>query len=158
VDTNNTALKTTNVVLSVDTAKELASIGGVRLGMTMEEVVATRSKPIPALRWCQGGGPRLNYTGAKVIFDGTNNCVRMLLVGGIESARGEQGLTVQSKMEDWIRVLGRPARRSEVRAGYMASGKKITIMPQAEVAGGIDSSGQVVGRGRIRSPALNRMR
>ena len=123
VDTNNTALKTTYVLLSVDTAKGLASFGGVRLGMTMEEVVATWGKPIRALRWCQGGGPHFNYTGAKVIFDGTNNCVRMLyLFGeGIESTRGEKGLTVQSNMEDWIRVLGPPARRSQVRAGYMAS-------------------------------------
>jgi hypothetical protein len=123
VDTNNTALKTTNVVLSVGTAKGLARIGGVRLGMTMEEVVATWGKPIRALRWCQGGGPHLNYTGAKVIFDGTNNCVRMLYLfgDGIESTHGEQGLTVQSNIEHWIRVLGRPARRGEVRAGYMAS-------------------------------------
>ena len=123
VDTNNTALKTTNMVLSVDTAKGVASSGGVRLGMTMEEVVATWGKPIRALRWCQGGGPHLNYAGAKIIFDGTNNCVRMLYLfgDGIKSTRGEQGLAVQSNMEDWIRVVGRPARRSEVGAGYMAS-------------------------------------
>ena len=57
VDTNNTALKTTNVVLSADRGKGVASIGGVRLGMTMEDVVATWGKPIRALRWCQGGGP-----------------------------------------------------------------------------------------------------
>ena len=123
VDTNNTALKTTNLLFSLDPAKGLASIGGVRLGMTMEEVVATWGKPIRALRWCQGGGPHFNYTGAKVIFDGTNNCVRMLyLFGeGIKSARGDKGLTVQSNMEDWIRVLGPPARRSQVSAGYTAS-------------------------------------
>ena len=35
-------------------------------------------------------------------------------------------------------------------------GGKITIMPQAELAGGIDSSGQVVRRGVIRSPDSGR--
>ena len=122
VDTNNTALKTTNAACSFDGLKMRADIGSVRLGMTMEEVVSAWSKPILIWKWCQGGGPRFNYTGAKVIWEGTNNCARMIQVfeEGLNGIQFDGGLTDQSSIDDWIRVLGKPARRNKDGVHWIA--------------------------------------
>ena len=57
VDTNNTGLKTTNVLCSFDRLKTEGGFGRLRLGMSMEDVVSAWGKPILAWKWCGGGGP-----------------------------------------------------------------------------------------------------
>lgn len=130
VETNNTALKTTNVECSFERLKTQAEVGRVRLGMTMEEVVSAWGKPILIWKWCGGGGPRFNYSGAKVIWAGTNNCARMIFVfgDGLGGIRFDRGLTAQSNIDEWIRVAGQPTRRSKDGIDWIAYD-----LPQATV-------------------------
>ena len=130
VDTNNTALKTTNVWCSFDGLKTRTDFGSVRLGMTMEEVVSAWGKPIQVWKWCQGGGPRFNYMGAKVIWEGTNNCARMIYVfeDGLKGIQFENGLTAQSSIGEWLQISGPPARRSKEEIDWLTYD-----FPQAKV-------------------------
>src|SRR5436305_132993 len=53
VDTNNAGFKVTNVLLHVEALKPDGEPSGIRLGMTMDQVVAKWGKPLEIEpRWC----------------------------------------------------------------------------------------------------------
>jgi len=89
----------------------------------MEEVVSAWGKSMRAWKWCQGDGPRFNYTGTTVIFDGTNNCVEMIPASddGLRVLQHNKKPAAEWNVADWVQVLGQPARRSETKDGWRFS-------------------------------------
>lgn len=149
VDTNNTALKLTNSVMNLEDAKANGQIGAIRLGMTMEQVVARWGKPYFLWSRCYGG-PRFCYGGyASVIFDpGSNSVIRILWVQHEppDSLRFGVGLSESSRAEDFARVLGVPSARHESppTSNYTGSCRLIYNTPAATlrigfIAGSLNS-------------------
>src|SRR5579859_3443024 len=73
-DTNNVAVKLTNSPVNLRDACLKGEIGGVRLGMTMEEVCAILGKPRCLYGLCFGG-PNFSYEDVNVVFDPSSNSV-----------------------------------------------------------------------------------
>ncbi len=63
VDTNNTSPKLKDIVSPLDRLRAAGEVGGVRLGMTMDEVVQRWGKPRNLYANC-GPGARFNYVDA----------------------------------------------------------------------------------------------
>jgi hypothetical protein len=108
-DTNNVAAKLTNCIVNLSNACSAGEIGGVRLGMTMEEVTALWGKP----RYFHGrcfGGPNFSYEDVNVVFDPSRNSVMLITVKG---ARLDGGLSTESSAEQFESVLGNPVTRKE---------------------------------------------
>jgi hypothetical protein len=111
LDTNNVAFKVTNLVMALTQARGRGELAGIRIGMTMQEVVAAWGKPPQYIwSWCYGG-PRLCYTDASAIFDPlTNQVIKVRLeVSPHLSEIPSPAITV----EDAIRALGLPSERTE---------------------------------------------
>ena len=118
VDTNNTTTKLTNAVLDFATMSQRGEIAGVRLRMSMEEVVGALGKPPVFWSANRGGGPCFDYGGLAVVFEPSSNSVRRIFVPRrlLESVRFESGLSLRSSMDDWIHVVGEPTTRGEWHA------------------------------------------
>jgi len=114
VDTNNRVLKVTNPAVSLSAMKMKGELGGVRLGMTMEEVVTCWGRPPILWSRCMGG-PRFAYADVDVFFEASSNSVRRILLNrdGLRSVQFEQGLSAHSTTNDWLRVMGEPTKRSQ---------------------------------------------
>src|SRR5437660_4069986 len=79
IDTNNNTLQLTNFVMNLADTKANGQLGRIRLGMTMEEVVARWGKPGCFWSRCYGG-PRFCYAGGlSVIFEPGSNSVLSVL-------------------------------------------------------------------------------
>lgn len=107
VDTNNTALKVTNAVLSLRAALSNGELARIRLGMTMEEVVAAWGKPAFIYRFCMTG-PRFNYKGVQVYFEAGSNAVERISLSTdhLPSLQFDEGLSPASSRAEWVRVFG----------------------------------------------------
>jgi hypothetical protein len=114
VDTNNAAPKLANLVVDLADTKENGRLGGVQLGMTMEQVVARWGKPKGIWSKCYGG-PLFCYTDVNVVFESSSNSVLKVFFLG-KSASSPiflGGLLASSSASDFARVLGAPSSREE---------------------------------------------
>jgi hypothetical protein len=117
IDTNNHACKLTNFVVNLADSKATGQLGDVRLGMTMEQVVACWGKPHGFYTRCYGG-PRFCYAGGlSVIFAPTSNAVFRILWIRHEPPdfpRFASELAAESSgVEEYLRVLGSPSSRTD---------------------------------------------
>jgi hypothetical protein len=114
IDTNNNTCKPTNFVVNLADSKATGQLGDVRLGMTMEQVVACWGKPHGIYTRCYGG-PRFCYAGGlSVIFEPASNSVLRVLWIRHEPdfPRLAAGLAATSAgAEGFIHVLGTPSTR-----------------------------------------------
>jgi len=107
VDTNNTGFKLTNALLHLDALKADGEPSGIRLGMSMEEVVAQWGKPIGIDPQCLGY-PHFIYREAHVYFDKASNSVKAIHGDVPDLART---LGTWPTTEDCIRQIGTPSQR-----------------------------------------------
>ena len=119
-DTNNTAPKLTKSKLSELTLRPQVAVAGVRLGMTMDQVVSAWGKP-RAVSLYHNGAPRLSYRDstypgqpyatADVLFHpGTNSVMAIWVVFWREQAKP----FLAPKVDECLRVLGEPAARNYI--------------------------------------------
>jgi hypothetical protein len=112
IDTNNTAPKLANSVISLEKLRAEGKVGEVHLGMSMDEVVACWGKP--KVFYCRcGGGPRFIFNDVTLVFQ-SNALMRIYLP---DKAVFDCGPWDQSTLNDWIRVLGLPSGRTDHRYG-----------------------------------------
>jgi hypothetical protein len=115
VDTNNMGFKSTNVLLHLKSLKPNGEPSGIRLGMSMEQVVAKWGKPFEIMpRWCLGG-PCFFYADAHVWFGAGRNSVQ-----AIDATIPEElarTLPAWPTVEDCIRKLGKPSQRKDYADG-----------------------------------------
>jgi hypothetical protein len=107
VDTNNTMPTFTISPISLKKALASGEVAGVRLGMSMDEVVALWGKPRDVW-WHCGGAPCLGFNEMALDFE-ANRVVDIHIFTG-EKYHFEEGVSEESRAEDWIRVLGEPTR------------------------------------------------
>jgi hypothetical protein len=107
VNPDNTAYKFTNAVLTLRPALRLGEVAGIRLGMTMEEIVAALGKPSFIYPLC-GPGPRFSYKDVQVYFEAKSNAVARitLRIDHLPTLKFDEGLSVDSSRADWVRVFG----------------------------------------------------
>jgi hypothetical protein len=118
VDETNTAPKLTKSKLSEVTLRPQVAVAGVRLGMTMEQVVSAWGKPRMAGLY-NHGAPILSYVDSleygeayaetDVLFSPGSNSVMAIWVN-FSSYSDRPGLS--PKVEDCLRLLGEPAARN----------------------------------------------
>jgi len=107
-DTSNTNPKLTNSTVSLKKVTASGEIAGVKLGMTMDEVVSVWGKPLQ-VRWLYGdGAPCFLFGGVDLAFKG--NQVEKVHIFD-RTFLSQEGLGYRSKVEDWTRVLGEPTQR-----------------------------------------------
>ncbi len=122
VDTSNTAPKLESIEISLDKLRSAGEVGDIRLGMTMDQVVLHWGKPKSLYANC-GPGPRFIY--ADVTLNFTSNALDRIYLP--ESARFTSGLRADSKLGDWVRVLGEPTMRNNRSGISLAYETKATI-------------------------------
>jgi hypothetical protein len=113
VDTNNTGFKLTNAVLHLEALTANGEPSGIRLGMSMEEVVARWGKPIGIDPQCLGY-PHFIYTEAHVYFEAASNSVKAIHGDVPDLART---LGTWPTTEDCIREIGAPSQRQYYAGG-----------------------------------------
>ena len=111
LDTNNTAFRITNILTGLTESRKSGEVASLRLGMTMDEVVAAWGKPPQFIwTWCFGG-PRLCYADASAIFDpATNRLIRVRLE---VVPHHEDAPSPSITIDDAIQLLGPPTARTE---------------------------------------------
>ena len=107
VDTNNTTPKLAAV--NLNDLKTNSELSGIRLGMTMQEVVTRWGKPRDFWSNCFGG-PRFVYADMSVIFEPGKDSVMSLYCYDPRLPALEGGLSSSSTVGDFIGVLGKPTR------------------------------------------------
>jgi len=124
INATNTGLKITNAVVDLKDVMASGEVSGVRLGMTMDELVARWGKPpemhiIGSQGWLSGPFPavRFSYSKLEVQFEPRTNAVKML---GFDARplRLASGLSTRSKTNDFVAVLGRPERIQNVKGTF----------------------------------------
>ena len=112
-DTNNTGRKITNAVIDLKGVMASGGVSGVRLGMSMDELVARWGKPpglyiINSDGWFSGvfRAARLRYADVEVQFEPATNAIKMLFFDP-RPLRFASDLTPRSTTNDAITVLGR---------------------------------------------------
>ena len=114
VDTNNTGFKLTNVVVNLASLRKTGTVGGVRPGMTMEEVIACWGKPLEL--WAKGlGGPRFCYKEVSVFFEPARNSVKSVYTQDLPSLMRK--LEITPKVQECLNALGNPTFRDDTAAG-----------------------------------------
>lgn len=108
VDTNNTAAKMPNVVVNLEKLTQRGEFADLRLGMTMDEIVARWGKPTWLHPRCDGGH-RFRFRDCTLVFRGNS----LHKVRFEESAVFDHGLLAISKREDWVHALGPPTQRND---------------------------------------------
>ena len=120
IDTNNTAPKFTPSKLTELVLRPQLAIAGVKLGMTMEQVVATWGRPrwvtqyfnrTPVLRYSDSVEAWDSYARTSVFFRPGSNSVMVIWVV-FDWPRGKPWLS--PKVDECFRVLGEPAARGYV--------------------------------------------
>jgi hypothetical protein len=109
VDTNNSGIRITNAFLNLESLWQGGGISGIRLGMTMEQVVACWGKPPEAYSRCAQGLPTFFYQNVWLTFEG-NHLVGLHIGPGF---RLGGGLSNTSRVIEFTRVLGQPVDRHE---------------------------------------------
>ena len=114
VDTNNRGYKLMSILTNLAKLKTTATLGGVRPGMTMDEVVTQWGKP-PEM-WAKGfEGPRFCYKEVSVFFDSSGNTVKSIFTQDLPGL--ERALSVTPKIEECLRALGQPSFRDDTASG-----------------------------------------
>lgn len=109
VDTNNIHSKVSDLPISLVAAKTKGEVNGVRLGMSMDEVVLLRGKP-NFLGCCVTNRPCFSYDDVILQFAG-DEVVGIELRGFLPwTPRFSHNLVPISRMDQWLRVLGEPAK------------------------------------------------
>lgn len=113
VDTNNTGFKLTNGVVSFSAMTNHGEVAGVRLGMGMEQVVATLGKPPVFWSTNRFGGPCFEYSDLTVVFELASNTVRRINLPdhSRKRIRFAEGVSGQATVDEWVRVMGEPSSR-----------------------------------------------
>jgi hypothetical protein len=109
VDTNNSVPKLTNAVINLDKLKATGELSGMRLGMTMQEVVTRWGKPRGFWSNCFGG-PRFIYADLNVIFDPGKDSVMSFYCYEPVLPHLDGGLSASSSIDDFVKVLGKPTK------------------------------------------------
>ena len=140
IDTNNLAPKLTNLVVNLTDTKATGRLGDIRLGMTMEQVVANWGKPRGIWPRCFGG-VLFCYTGVSVIFETGSNSVLSVLTYAHTSdlPHFADGLSASSGIPDFIRVLGNPSARYELGDGSLPSRELVFVTPAATLQLGFNN-------------------
>jgi hypothetical protein len=115
-DTNNLASKVANAGMSLQELKTNGEIGTIRVGMTMEEIVACWGKPKCIWTNCYGG-PRFVYTDSDVIFATSSNCVNAIFIRRLPIF--ENGVTAPT-ISELIGLLGEPESRDHYYDGTVS--------------------------------------
>jgi hypothetical protein len=123
VDTNNTSSKFANIVLSVEQIRNEGRVGPLRLGMSMDEVVALFGKP----KWLHpncDGGHQMNFADCSLVF--TGNSLSKIRFG--DAVTFNHGLSATANLRDWTQVLGAPTIQHGVSHVYESKGKPRTVL------------------------------
>ena len=127
VDVNNTEPKLTNSVISLQKLRTDGVVGSIRLGMTMQEVVARWGKPIWLNPRCDGGH-RFVFTDCSLVLQGNSLC--KLRFG--ETGVFDNSLSARSSLKDWVQALGQPTLRNDNVNGsslvYETRGRVRTVL------------------------------
>jgi hypothetical protein len=114
VDTNNTGFKLTNVLLHLEALKPDGQPSGIRLGMSMEQVVAQWGKPVQIEpQWCLGG-PCFFYRELQVHFGAGSNRVKAIDASVVDLAGT---LPTWPTQKDCTRKIGKPSQRKYYAEG-----------------------------------------
>lgn len=109
VDTNNGSAKVTGT-LNLEALKEEDRIAGIRLGMTMEQIVTSWGKPKWLWAHCLGGLPTMCYEDVMLGFEG-NSLKDIRFNADTGSVRFTNGLSTAFSMDDCVKRLGEPTDR-----------------------------------------------
>jgi hypothetical protein len=127
IDTNNTSPKLTKSKLSEVALRPQVTVAGIRLGMTMDQVVAIWGKP-RGVSLAHAGAPRLSYRDslypdslsadppyavADVFFHPGTNSVMAIWVT-FPRYRWDGKPTLSPKAEECLGVLGEPTARNYI--------------------------------------------
>jgi hypothetical protein len=116
VDTNNTVFKLGGTTNNLAAMRDSGEISGIRLGMTMSEVVAKWGKPRGFWSRCCGGH-RFCYSDVSLVFHGDSLWDVCVPAGSnVDESAGqslhfEKDLSATSRIDAVVRVLGEPTRR-----------------------------------------------
>ena len=128
VDTNNAAPRVTNSIINLHELLSSRELSGIRLGMTMGEVIARWGKPLEIWSRCTFPYPTFHYTDVNLGFRG-NSLDGIGL--NVSNCRLEDGASAQPSMEECIRRLVVPKSRREsdifCRLVYEVSGTTLTL-------------------------------
>lgn len=109
IDTNNVAAKVSSTALDLRTLLQTCEIGGVKPGMTMDDVVTRWGKPKASWSRCVHGLPSLFYSDASLGFEGNAvETVRVVRQFALKAKAPEE-----SDLEGFLRLLGPPAEKCE---------------------------------------------
>ena len=127
VDRNNKAPKLGHAVISLQKLRTEGEVRGIRLGMTMDDVVARWGKPCWLHPRC-AGGHRFLFTDCALVFQGN----ALSMVRFQETAVFDQGLSAGSSLQEWRKALGEPTQVHESDQGsaavYETHGKVRTVL------------------------------
>jgi hypothetical protein len=115
VDTNNTESKLTNVLLNLDEVRSTGEYAGLRLGMTMGDVITRWGKPCGGCsNGCVHGLTTFFFGGEIALGFEADSLETIWIVPGFFATRHEfgGGLIPESKAQDFVRVLGQPTSRT----------------------------------------------
>jgi hypothetical protein len=125
IDTNNLAPKLGASVINLAETVTNCQIGQVRLGMTMEEVVAGWGKPRKIWPSCFGGA-RFIYGDVNVIFElGSNSVISVYCMSHSRMPRFAGGLSPSSEQSEFLRVLGAPSAQFGPSPNYWPSSELV---------------------------------
>jgi hypothetical protein len=119
VDTSNHGFKLTNALLHLEALKPDGEPSGIRLGMTMEQVVAQWGRPLEIEpQWCMGG-PCFFYADVMCHFGAGSNRVCAIWASNLPDLA--RTLPIWPTLEDCIRKLGQPSQRKDYAEGTHCS-------------------------------------
>jgi len=114
VDPNNTALKIAGEEVDLREVLATGGVSGVRLGMTMDELVARWGKPLEirfgtSQGWYCGtfSSAHFSYSKIRVDFEARTNAIKALSFD-VRPVRLAQGLTARSGTNGFVAALGAP--------------------------------------------------
>jgi len=111
VDTNNSGFKLTNALLHLEALKPDGEPSGIRLGMSMERVVAQWGRPLEIQpQWCMQG-PCFLYADVMCLFKAGSNYVSAIRTGNLPDLA--RTLPAWPTVTDCVRKLGQPSRRKD---------------------------------------------
>jgi len=123
VDTNNTEIKLTNAIADLERLKQSGEVSGVRVGMTMQEVVDHWGKPKAGWSRCLHGLITFSYTEVSLGFEGN----RLETIRFSPPAKLAGGLSPASQVEEFVRVLGAPTSRFGRSLVYLSAGANLRL-------------------------------